>query len=122
MDPQAQYQAPIMNPGEPPKTERAIGPAIGIIIIIIVIVLGGLYFWGQRLQMMTPPVPTQEGGTGDTSNETSADLQSQTQINTIQNQGTDDSAQSIEADLQATDVNSLGSEMNSIEADAQASQ
>jgi len=35
----------------PAKTEeKSIGPAIGIIVIIVIIILGGLYFWGQRIE------------------------------------------------------------------------
>ncbi len=48
-------ETPFQNPQPvetmPEKTvEKSIGPAIGIIVIIVLIVLGGLYFWGQRLE------------------------------------------------------------------------
>lgn len=34
---------------QPSPRQNNIGPVIGIIIIIVVLLLGGLYFWGQRV-------------------------------------------------------------------------
>lgn len=110
-------QTPIMTPPIPPKQEKSIGPAIGIIIIIIVIILGGLYFWGQRLAMQAPATtdtPLEAGSTNQVSPE-------QTQLQQIQTQNNQDDVSSIEADLNATDINTLGSEINSINVEAQGS-
>jgi len=36
-------------PPEARHSKGSAGPTVGIIIIVIVFILGGLYFWGQRL-------------------------------------------------------------------------
>lgn len=38
---------PIVTP--PKEPEKKSGPIIGIIIIVLLLALGGLYFWGARL-------------------------------------------------------------------------
>jgi uncharacterized protein HemX len=32
-----------------PNEDKSVGPTIGVILIVLVIILGGLYFWGQRI-------------------------------------------------------------------------
>ncbi|MCE9643786.1 hypothetical protein K8Q93_00845 [Candidatus Parcubacteria bacterium] len=32
-----------------PDKDNSVGPLVGIIIIVLILVLGGLYFWGERL-------------------------------------------------------------------------
>ncbi|HYF10186.1 MAG TPA: hypothetical protein VD967_01095 [Candidatus Paceibacterota bacterium] len=32
-----------------PNKDNSVGPLIGIVIILLILVLGGLYFWGERL-------------------------------------------------------------------------
>jgi len=90
-----------MNENMEPKVtesnnEGSAGPVIGTIIILAVIVLGGLYFWGQRAEV--EPAMTEE--------------QVQEQVNMIQEQSTSDVPADIEADLNATDIDSLDSELN----------
>lgn len=109
-------QTPIMTPPIPPKQEKSVGPAIGIIIIIIVIVLGGLYFWGQRLAMQAPATTNSPA-----QSETNQLSPEQTNLQQIQKQGNQDDISSIEADLNATDVNTLGNEVNTINVEAQGS-
>jgi len=81
-----------------PNEEGSAGPVIGTIIILAVIVLGGLYFWGQRAD--SKPAMTEE--------------QVQEQVNMIQEQSTSDAPTDIEADLNATDIDSLDSELEGI--------
>lgn len=111
MDPQ--NQTPIMTPGLTPHEEKSIGPAIGIIIIIVVIVLGGLYFWGQRLEMRSPATTENPPVENTQVSNSPAELQE------IQSQSSADDTAAIEADLNATNVDSLGTEMNSVDAEAQ---
>ena len=33
-----------------PNPENSVGPLVGIVIIVLILVLGGLYFWGERLK------------------------------------------------------------------------
>lgn len=98
------------NPMQPVPVveERAIGPAIGVIIIILVLVLGGLYFWGERMnkntQMQNPQI--EEMASPDT------------QTMELEQQSSSDDINSIDADLRATDVNSLGNETTDMNAEA----
>ena len=108
MEPQSASQMP--QSSQMP-TEKSVGPAIGIIIIIIIIVLGGLYFWGQRVNDSSDPSSLQ---TQDESITPGAD------INQLQSQSSSDNVSSIEADLNATNLDSLGTEVNSIDAEVQA--
>jgi len=111
-----QNQAPIMTPPLAPHEEKSVGPAVGIIIIIFIIVLGGLYFWGQRLEMIAP-------ATSDAPQEetVAADASAQAELMKIKLQGSGDDVSSMEADLNATNVDSLGNEMNSVDGEAQGS-
>ncbi len=82
---------------------KSVGPAIGIVIIILIVVLGGLYFWGQRMNDQ------------DMQNTNTATDESLNQMNT---QSSSDDTTSIEADLNATNMNSLGGEVNDMNAAA----
>lgn len=78
-------------------SEGSVGPMIGVIIILAVIVLGGLYFWGQRVDRSDNAL------NGD---DTVAELEQ------IESQSSSDEVSSIEADLEATDIDSLDAELN----------
>ncbi len=80
--------------------EGSTGPVIATVIILVIVVLGGLYFWGQRTGSDTDLYgnPVKSSSTGETA---SADSMSAS-----------DDTSSIEADLKATDVDSLGAEIN----------
>lgn len=105
MEPQSQNP---MSPAPQMPTDKSVGPAIGIIIIIIIIVLGGLYFWGQRVNNQ-PALQSQN-----------ENVTPGADINELQNQSSSDDVSSIEADLKATNFDSLGTEVNSIDAETQA--
>ena len=98
------------NPMQPlqPVEEKAIGPAIGVIIIILVLILGGLYFWGERMNkntvMQNPQI--EETASPDA------------QMMELQQQSSSDDINSIDADLKATDVGSLGNETTDMNAEA----
>ena len=83
-----------MEENETPNVERpgegSAGPIIGTIIILIVIVLGGLYFWSQRDDVVDGV---------------------DSQVESIETQSESDDVTSIEADLEATNVDGLGSEL-----------
>jgi uncharacterized protein HemX len=107
MDPQNPIQNTTPSMG---GESKSVGPAIGIVVIILIVVLGGLYFWGQRMNTQTT-----EGTNTQTMSEPDQAL---TQMNT---QSTSDDTAAIEADLNATNVNDLGNEVNDINAEANAS-
>jgi len=83
-----------------PHTDKSIGPAIGIIVIIAVIVLGGLYFWGQRIDQQKAVTPVVQ----DTSTTVQQDAMMQASADAMQAQNTADDTATIEADLSATNV------------------
>lgn len=101
------------------KEERSIGPAIGIIVIIAIIILGGLYFWGQRLAQQ--PNTTVQEQTQTPVTQTQEEVTPGADLNQLQNQGSSDDLNSIQADLNSTDLNNLGTEVNSINTEAQTS-
>lgn len=103
-----QEQAPFQTP-IPPQSENksGIGSIIGVIIIIAIIVLGGLYFWGKRveesrLNQELLGIPAEQ--TNSTSTEDD--------INQIQTTSSGDDFSSIEADLNATNIDDLDAEVN----------
>ena len=90
------------------ENKSSIGSIVGTIIIIAVIIIGGLYFWGKRIEeskakedlianQQVPPINTLPIETGTTS------------IKTVS--PTDD-LDSIEADLNNTNLNDLDAEVN----------
>jgi hypothetical protein len=44
-------QDPIINQPQMPKSQSSVGSIIATIIIIALIILGGLYFWGKRMEV-----------------------------------------------------------------------
>lgn len=86
------------------ENKSSIGSIIGTIIIIALIILGGLYFWGKRieesknLQSLTEEPITEE--------------EIQAERNVISETNSSDELNSIEADLNATEINNLDSELN----------
>ena len=84
------------------ENKSGVGSIIGIIVIIAIIVLGGLYFWGKRIeeskavQQMTTDTPTV--------------LPTQSETNTM---SSSDDLSSIETDLKNTQTTGLDSEINS---------
>ncbi|MFZ2521975.1 MAG: hypothetical protein WAX44_02125 [Minisyncoccia bacterium] len=87
---------------ETPANKSSIGSIIGTIIIIAVIILGGLYFWGKRIE----------------ESKMKQDLISEsqnTQINeasVIRSVNSSDDLNSIESDLNNTNLDNLGQEMD----------
>lgn len=83
------------------ENKSSVGSIIGIIVIIAIIILGGLYFWGKRIEetkakqdLITEFTP----GTPDTS-----------EANAINSVSPADDLDSIEADLNATVLDDLDS-------------
>ena len=88
-----------MNTGE-----GSIGPIIATIIILAILVLGGLYFWNQRVaQINNANLNNQPVSTSTTTDAA---------VNAINQQSTSDSTASIEADLKATNTTNVDSQLN----------
>lgn len=88
------------------ENKSSIGSIIGTIIIIALIILGGLYFWGKRIE-----------DSRNIQNLTSEDIVTDEEIaneaDSIKQTSSSDSIQSIEADLSATDINNIDAELDS---------
>ena len=97
------------TPEETPKSS-SVGPFIGIIIVILVIILGGLYFWGQRVEKNADEsILTGE----DTVTEDNS-------VEILETQSSSDEIADIEEDLNTTDLENLDRELQSIESDLDA--
>ena len=77
-----------VNVGTVESSGGSSGLIIGVIVILAIIILGGLYFWSQRVDVTDQAVES---------------------INT---QSTSDEAAAIEADLNTTNVENLDAELN----------
>lgn len=89
---------------EPQQNQSGIGSIIGTILIIAIIILGGLYFWGKRIEegklkqdlvTDTTPNPAPE------MNEAAA----------IKSVSSSDDLDSIQADLNSTKLDNLSAEV-----------
>lgn len=87
------------------ETKTSVGSIIGIIIIIALIVLGGLYFWGKRIEE-SKNLPT-----NTVVNETVQLTPEQQEANAIKSMGTSDELKSIETDLKTTNLDNLDAEL-----------
>jgi FtsZ-interacting cell division protein ZipA len=88
---------------EPQKS--SVGGIIGTIIIIALIVLGGLYFWGKRIEESRAKQDLVSEGNDTQQVEMS-------EADNIRNTNASDDINAIEADLNATNLNNLDSELN----------
>ncbi len=86
------------------ENKSSIGPIIGIIIIIALIILGGLYFWGKRIEesRLKQNLVT----------ETTTDTQVQNEATVIKSVSSGDDLGSIEADLSSTKLDNLTTEVS----------
>ncbi|MBA3733340.1 hypothetical protein H0W91_03120 [Patescibacteria group bacterium] len=87
------------------ENKSSIGSIIGIIIIIAVIILGGLYFWGKRIE----EAKSKEALVSDTT----AINNEYNEAAVIKSVSSTDDLNSIESDLNATNLNNLSAETNS---------
>jgi len=97
-----QVPAPMGTPVMPmtPPQKSSMSGIVGTIIIIALIILGGLYFWGKRInnQKDTASLMNQE------------EMASQ-EASVIQSVSDNDDTASIEAELSATQTSGLGTEL-----------
>ncbi|MEX0917244.1 MAG: hypothetical protein WDZ90_01870 [Candidatus Paceibacterota bacterium] len=90
--------------GESRKKEGHIGPLISAGIIILILVVGGIYYWGTKVN---------EDGL---QNETEQDMD-ETSIEALQTQDSSDEVGAIEEDLENTNLDSLDAELSDIESE-----
>jgi hypothetical protein len=107
MDEQNQeYRSTGTSQGTPAPEKKQTGSIIGSIIVVIVILIGGLYFWGTTNKTDTID-PTIDPETGEPVQDIIGDA--------LREQGTADDLDTIESDLNATDINSIDADVESIE-------
>ena len=82
--------------------KSGMGSIIGTIIIIALIILGGLYFWGKRIE------ETKSNQNAMTGEEAPMQVNEATAIKSI---STSDDISSIDADLKATNLDNLSKEV-----------
>ena len=85
------------------QNQSSIGSIIGTIIIIAIIILGGLYFWGKRVEETKMKQ--------DLVSETDNTPKEQDEASAIKSVNSSDDLNSIEADLSATNYNNLDTEI-----------
>ena len=89
------------------QNKSSIGSIIGTVIIIALIILGGLYFWGKRIEESKA---TQSAMT-DTAPAT-AMMPEQNEATVIKSMNSSDDVSSIDTDLQNTNTTNLAPELN----------
>lgn len=98
---------PIDAMGKTGGEHVSIGGIIGTIIIIALIVLGGLYFWGKRIetnQQIQAQLNNQQ-------TETNPEQTAAVEASTIKQVSPSADSATIEAELNATNVSNLGAEL-----------
>lgn len=91
---------------EQQANKSSIGSIIGTIIIIAVIILGGLYFWGKRIEEAKLKQELMSDSLDSTQTvDTNPD-------NNITKTGSSDELNSIQADLNSTNLNNMDAELN----------
>lgn len=91
-----------------PENKSSIGSIIGTIIVIAIIILGGLYFWGKRID----EARMKEGLVSNEPVENTQVVDDNMEANAIMSVSGSDDLNSIEAELKATNLDNLGAELN----------
>ncbi len=109
MDPQNQnpnQNIPTNIPTQMPvQNKSSLGSILGTIIIIGIIILGGLYFWGKRIEESKLNQNLVSQSTDETP-------QVQDEASVIKSVSSGDDFQSIQADLDNTNTSNLDKEVN----------
>lgn len=87
--------------------EKPVGPAIATIIIVLILIIGAFYFWGSKLEKVSP---ADENMTAE-----SILAQPDASLDALKTQGTSDEISSIEQDINATDLQNLNAETKNID-------
>ena len=85
------------------QNKNGIGGIIGIVVIISIIILGGLYFWGKRIEESRLKQELVSGNV-------QTSMQEQNEASVIRSVSSSDDLGSIEADLNQTNLDNLGAE------------
>lgn len=95
-----------------PEEKSSWGSAIGIVLIVAVIIIGGLYFWGQKIDERMSEYEAGDVTVEEILNAPDAQLEALSE-----EQSTSTDIADIENDLNMTDLDSLDAELDAIEAE-----
>ncbi len=90
------------------QNKSSIGSIIGTIIIIALIILGGLYFWGKRIE----ETKLKQKLISESENTIPSPTTEMNEANAIKSISSGDDLNSIEADLNSTNLENLSSELD----------
>lgn len=90
--PNTDTQTPSAPMSPEPKKGGSLGGIIAILVILVLIVVGALYFWGERVSQSPSPTDTQ--------------------VETLQEQGDSTDPNDIEADLDAQSPDEFEAELD----------
>lgn len=90
------------------QNKSSIGSIIGTIVIIAVIILGGLYFWGKRVE----EEKLRQQLVAESAQQQTVPVSESDKIRTVS--GSDD-IDSIQADINSTNLDNLGTELDTIQ-------
>jgi uncharacterized protein HemX len=105
-------QENITPPAPAPEEKSSWGSAIGIILIIAIIIIGGLYFWGQKIDERLSEFEAGDVTVEDILNAPDSQLEALSEEQSTSTDITD-----IEEDLDTTDLDNLDAELKAIEAE-----
>ena len=91
-----------------PDNKSSIGSIIGTIIVIAIIILGGLYFWGKRVDEAKMK---QDLVSGENTENATDGTEENMEANSIKSVNDSDDLNSIEAELKATNTTNLAPEL-----------
>lgn len=94
---------------------------LGLLIIFLMLILGGLYVWGEYLQVSSVPTPIVEDTrpTPEENNEPESTT-AEAQVETMSALSTSDELSALKADIEGTPINSLDAERRAVEAELDA--
>lgn len=94
-----------------------LGVILGVLIVVLMLILGGLYLWSASLQEQEqlPIVPNSQRPTAEMNNEPESN-NAEADAQTLQTMSTSDEVGAIEADLGSTNLDTINSDMNAIDA------
>lgn len=93
-----------MEPTIQPQAKSGVGSIIGTIVILAIIILGGLYFWGKRVE--------ETKAVQKLATDTTEPTVEQNEASVIMTMNSSDDLDSIQADLDATKTTGLSSELD----------
>lgn len=90
--------------------EKSMGPLIGSIIIVVILIAGGFYLWNK--EMTEDEMAGEDNMMMDDSGTTM--MEGDVKTKALETQNTSDETSAIEADLNATDLNNMDAELQTM--------